>query len=289
MRRTLKVTYDTIRGSIRHMTRRDASLLAAGLAFFAMISLAPFIVLAIAIAGAVFGADEARHELAQRIQEQLGPKVAEVVKAIADSATDMSSLSVASIVGLVLLVWSSSKLFVEIRRALHAMWEIAPPAEGVRGAVLAYLRGRLFAALGTLIFGGLLLALTGSRVVLHVIFHAAKSWGLLGLADFVVSLGLATVLVALVFRLLPDRSPSRRAIWAGAFATAIMLVIGRWLVGWYVSAGAIDSAYGAAGSVVVFLVSAYWSSLAFLFGARLAHDMEQQWRRATPMVINAAG
>lgn len=260
------------------MLRRDASLLAAGLAFFAMISLAPFIVLAIAIAGAVFGAEAARAELHQRIQGELGPKVADVVRAIADSASDPDSLSVASIVGVVLLIWSSSKLFMEIRRALHAMWEIPPPIEGgFRGAVLAYLRGRLFAALGTLIFGALLLALIGSRVVLHFVFDAAKGWGVLGVVDLIVSLALAAALVALVFKLLPDRSPSRRAIWFGALATALMLFVGRVLVGWYVSAGAIDSAYGAAGSLVVFLVSAYWSSLAFLFGARLAHDLDARW------------
>jgi membrane protein len=83
----------------------------------------------------------------------------------------------------------------------------------------------------------------------------------------------------IVYRLLPSRGPRGWPLWAGALATALMLVAGRSLVAAYVSAGAIDTAYGAAGSAVVFLIWAYWSSLGFLFGARLAWALDDLWRR----------
>ena len=162
---------------------------------------------------------------------------------------------------------------MEVRRALHAMWQIPPPVElGFRGALLRYLRARLFAALGTILFGAFFLALLGSRVALQIVADVVAGfpidvWWVL---EPLLAIALVTCLVMVVFKLLPDRGPRGWTLWAGALATSVLLLIGRSLVTLYVSAGAIDTAYGAAGSAVVFLVWAYWSSLAFLFGARLA-------------------
>jgi len=269
------------------LMRRDASLLAAGLAFFAMISLAPFVVLGVAIGGLVFGAETAREELYTRVADELGPRVAEFITSLAQDATNRASLSVATIVGIVLLLWSSTRLFMEVRRALHAMWQIPPPLEnGFRGAILAYLKGRLFAAIGTLIFGSLFIALLGSRIALKVVTDVVADGESLDLPveiwaiiEPAVSLALITALIVIVFKLLPDRGPRGLPLWAGALATAAALTLGQRLVGLYISAGAIDTAYGAAGSAVVFLVWAYWSSLAFLFGARLAWALQELWTR----------
>jgi len=291
-----KATASIVWGDVAYLLRRDASLLAAGLSFFALISMAPFIVLSVAIGGAVFGHATARAELYERVAAEVGPEVARFVVGLAQGATDSLSLSIASIVGVVLLLWSSSKLFVETRRALHAVWEIAPPVE-VRGAILGYLRARAFAAIGTVILGALFLALLGSRVALGVVKRAVEgsfldlSWGVWSVLDVVITLGMTTALVVLVFRVLPDRRPRARAMWIGALATAMLFYLGRSLVGQYVSAGAIGSAYGAAGSIVVFLVWAYWSSLAFLFGARLAFMLDARWPlpSARPPGVPATG
>ncbi|MCC6621530.1 MAG: YihY/virulence factor BrkB family protein [Deltaproteobacteria bacterium] len=279
-------------GDVTWLLRRDASLLAAGLSFFALISMAPFIVLAVAIGGAVFGHEAARAELYARVADEVGPEVAGFVTGLAQGATDALGLSIASIIGVILLLWSSSKLFVETRRALHAVWEIPPPVE-VKGAILGFLRARAFAAIGTVILGALFLALLASRVALGVLKRAIEgsfldvSWGVWSALDVVVTLLLTAALVVLVFRVLPDRRPRARAMWVGALATAVVFYVGRWAVGVYVSAGAIGSAYGAAGSIVVFLVWAYWSSLAFLFGARLAHMLDARWPRRVPATATA--
>jgi len=276
LRRLKRASFAVVRtiGQVaRYLMQRDASLLAAGLAFFAMISLAPFIVLAVALGGAFFGKEAAQLELHARVAGELGNEVADFVVGLAKNAADAESLSIATIVGILLLLWSSTRLFMEVRRALHAMWQIPPPVElGFRGALLRYLRARLFAALGTILFGAFFLALLGSRVALQIVadFVAGFPIDVWWVLEPLLAIALVTCLVMVVFKLLPDRGPRGWTLWAGALATSVLLLIGRSLVTLYVSAGAIDTAYGAAGSAVVFLVWAYWSSLAFLFGARLA-------------------
>jgi len=272
-------TLKTVIAVARYLMQRDASLLAAGLAFFAMISLAPFIVLAVALGGAFFGRDTAQGELHARVAGELGTQVADFVVGLAKNAADAQSLSIATIVGIVLLLWSSTRLFMEVRRALHAMWQIPPPIEFTfRLAVVKYLKARLFAALGTVIFGALFLALLGSRVALNVVADLVSGFpiNLWVVLEPVLAVGLVTLLVMIVFKLLPDQGPRGWPLWVGALATAAFLLVGRTLVALYVSAGAIDTAYGAAGSAVVFLIWAYWSSLAFLFGARLAWALAEQ-------------
>lgn len=269
------------------LMRRDASLLAAGLAFFAMVSLAPFIVLAVALSGLVFGQAAARAELAETLTEEVGSQVADFVVGLAQDATNRASLSVATVVGVVLLLWGSTRLFMETRRALHAMWQIPPPLEnGFKGAVLAYLKGRLLAAVGTLIFGALTLAALGARVVIDTVKREVGdgdgvdvALGVWSVIEPFVSLALGAAVILLVFRLLPDRGPRGWPLFFGALAAAGLLFLGRHLVMLYVSTGAIDTAYGAAGSAVVFLIWAYWSSLAFLFGARLAWALDELWMR----------
>lgn len=282
VKRALWSTVKTVVAVVRYLMQRDASLLAAGLAFFAMISLAPFIVLAVALGGAFFGKEAAQGELHARVATELGTQVADFVVGLAKNAADPGSLSIATIVGIVLLLWSSTRLFMEVRRALHAMWQIPPPVErGFRGAVVDYLKGRLFAAIGTVIFGALFLALIGSRVALQVVADLVSDFpiDLWWVLEPALAWAIVTALVMIVFKLLPARGPRGWPLWVGAAATAAMLLIGRNLVALYVSAGAIASAYGAAGSAVVFLVWSYWSSLAFLFGARLAWALAEDSRR----------
>jgi membrane protein len=280
-------TLRTLWAVVLFLLQRDASLLAAGLAFFAMVSIAPFIVLAVATAGLVFGADSARAELHARITAEVGPEVAQFVTSLARDAANLASLSVASLFGTLILLWGSTRLFMEVRRALHVMFQIPAPLEGgFRGAALAYLRGRLFAALGTLLFGAFFLALLGLKYALD--FALGPSRALWAPLEGLTSLGLLAALVALVFKLLPDRSPRRAALWIGAVSTALLLFLGRALIAWYISAGAIGTAYGAAGSAIVFLVWAYWSSLGFLFGARLAWALELLWQRRAAAPLEGA-
>ena len=268
--------------TVKSANNRDVSLLAAGLAFFALISMAPFLIIAVAVAGAIYGAEAANAELHERIVNELGPQVADLISSLADGARQLGSVSIATLVSVVVLFWGSTRLFAEVRRALHTLWDVPPrPPSGVRAAIFGYVRGRLVAALGTLIFGAVFLVLLGSRVALNLAKDVLGDLNFLDLPlpvwvilENVVALGVVALLVVIVYKLLPDRTPSGRPLWGGALLTAGLLLIGRFLVAAYVATGTIDTAYGAAGSLVVFLVWAYFSALAFLLGARLTHLLE---------------
>ncbi|TNF32260.1 MAG: YihY/virulence factor BrkB family protein [Deltaproteobacteria bacterium] len=282
--------------TVKSAMNRDVSLLAAGLAFFALISMAPFLIIAVAVAGSIYGAEAANAELHARIVEELGPQVADLVTNLAAGARNLGSVSLATLVSVVVLFWGSTRLFAEVRRALHTLWDVPPrPPAGIRAALFGFVRGRLVAALGTLIFGAVFLALLGSRVALNIAKDAVGGLNWLDLPlpvwavlENLVALLLVAGLVVVVYKLLPDRTPSGKPLWGGALLTAGLLLVGRFLVAAYVATGAIDSAYGAAGSLVVFLVWAYFSSLAFLLGARLTHLLETRAYRTEEGAAHAS-
>jgi membrane protein len=289
LRRIARDTLTTLVAAIGFLGQRQASLLAAGLAFFALISLAPFVILAVAIGGAIFGPEATREELRLQIGDDLGPGVTDFVLSLAEGAANRTSLSVASIVGILLLFWSSTRLFAEVRTALHAIWNLAPPPRtSFRSTLLRFLKARLVAALGTLFFGAVFLALLGSRLILTALFGGGPSslpWGLVSVVEFGFAIVLFTAVVYSVYRFLPVRGPRGKALLVGSFITAILLILGRSVVGLYVTVGAIGSIYGAAGALIIFLIWAYWSALAFLFGARLTHDLRARWGGDAPRDI----
>lgn len=294
--RVVRDTFTTAYSAIGFLGERQASLLAAGLAFFALISLAPFVILAVAIGGAIFGPEATRAELQIQLSHNVGPEVTEFALSLAKGAANEVSLSIASLIGLAVLFWSSMRLFGEVRESLHAIWNLPPPTEkSIRGAILRYLKARLLAALGTLAFGAVFLVLLASRLVLTNIFGLtpgtqplAVPWALWSLFEYIVSLSLFTGIVYLVYRFLPDRGPRGKALFVGSLITAVLLLLGRGAVGLYVSVGAIGSAYGAAGALIVFLIWAYWSALVFLFGARITYALRERWHGNEPKTEDVA-
>lgn len=284
------------KGIFEYLGDHNWSIYSAGLSFYALLALTPFVVIAIAIGGAFFGDQTARMELYATVMKEAGPQVANLVVGFADGAANITSLSIASIVSAFVLLWSSTNLFTQVRSALHEAWGIEPPKEtkgGLVGAIVKFLRYRLFAAIGTLVFGALFIALLALRLVLNVVADKTNAWldvpiWIWDIVDIGVALTFITVFVRIVFRLLPDQSPKGWAPWIGGFATAILLVLGRTGVALYLSVGHVDSAYGAAGAIVVFLGWAYWSAFVFLFGARLTYALANLWGRwpepqSTPM------
>jgi membrane protein len=289
-KRIARDTFQTIVAVAGFLGERQASLLAAGLAFFALISLAPFIILAVAIGGAIFGPEATRDELRLQIGDEMGPQVTDFILSFAEGAANLASLSVASFVGLLLLFWSSMRLFVEVRSALHAIWNLPPPSiRTFKSTIARFFRGRLIAAAGTLLFGAIFLVLLASRLLLNNLLGIAPGktplsipWWLWSTVEYLLALVTLTLVVHAVYRLLPDRGPRGKALLVGSLITAYLLMVGRSIVGWYVSAGAIGSAYGAAGALIVFLIWAYWSALAFLFGARLTFALREKWSGDNP-------
>ncbi len=249
----------------------DASRLAAALAFYTALSLAPLLVIVISIAGLAFGDEAARGQIVGQIDGLVGPDGAAAVQTILASARDPASGVVATIVGVVVLLVGASGVFGELQGALNVIFEVKPrPGRGVLGFVkdrffsFTMVIGVGFLLLVSLVIGAAITAV-GSRLG-----GVPDAWPILWQAlHLIVSLVVATGLFALIFKIIPDVQIGWRDVVPGAIATAVLFTLGRYLIGLYLGHGAVSSSYGAAGSLVAMLVWVYYSAQILFFGAEL--------------------
>lgn len=259
----LKKTYSAWSG-------HNAPLLAAGLSYFSIFSLAPFLILLVAVAGMVLGDAVAESEVLGQARRVLGPSGAEFLKSLLDNA-QRSGKGVASAFSILMLLVGASGLFKQLQTALNVIWEAEPARRGWRQVV----KNRLL-LLTLLIFVGLLLLLFFTvNVGLGAFADLLGEGSLLGNAvfwktvNFAASFAVLTSFLALVFKLLPRTHIGWKDVLVGSAATALMQSIGILLIGLYFSHVEFNSLYGVAGSVVAVLVWIYFSAQILLFGAEL--------------------
>jgi membrane protein len=247
----------------------NAARVAAALAFYTLLSMAPLVVLSISIAGFVLGEDSARDHLVREVGGMVGPQAAGALNAIIESAHQSDSGVISSIIGVIVLLVGASGVFGELQSALDTIWGVKPkPQRGIMGMV----RDRLFSF--SMVVGVafvLLVSLVVSAVLSGVGRFMADSlpggaalWQAL---NIVVSLGVITVLFAMIFKVVPDVEIRWRDVWVGAFVTAALFTGGKYLLGWYLGNSTVASSYGAAGSVVALVVWVYYSAQILFLGA----------------------
>ncbi len=262
------VLYDTLRAFNQH----DAPRLAAALAFYTLLSLAPLVILAVAIAGFIFGHSSAQSQLLYEVESLIGSQGSEAVKAMIENAQKPAAGTIASLIGLGTLLFGASGVFCELRSALNQMWEVTTSSAG---GVLATLRQR-FLSVGMALAVGFLLLISlifsTTLAAFGKYFHAfpMPTFGL-AMIDFVVSLAGISLLFTLIFRYVPEKKIPWHHALTGATFTALLFTIGKLLIGFYLGKAAVGSAYGAAGSLVVVIVWVYYSSMIFFFGAEFTH------------------
>ncbi len=249
-----------------------APTFAASIAYYTAFSLAPTLVIALAVAGAVFGADAARGAVEQELTGFIGPAAAEAVQGVMASNSTRGSGLFASIVGAILMIFAATAVFAELQTALNVIWKVKPKQTN---GVLAFLRTR-FLSLGVVLGIGFLLMVSlvisavigmiGNRVGLMV-----PGWAtLMQVFNVVLSFAAITVLFAMMFKLLPDEKIAWRDVWLGAAVSSGLFAFGKYLIALYITESAVASSYGAAGSLAALLIWVYYSSLTTLFGAELA-------------------
>jgi membrane protein len=247
----------------------SAPSLAAALAYYALLSLAPLIVLALALAGLLFDQQAARGGISAELSGVVGSAGATAIESIVKSAKSPGSGIVSSVLGLVVLLFGASGVFGELQSALNAIWEVAPrPGRGLKGLIrdrlfsFAMVMGVAFLLLVSLIFSAGLAAvgrlLSGSLPGGEVLWQGL---------NFLISLGAVTALFALTFKTVPDAKVAWRDAWTGGFVTALLFTLGKFLIGLYLGKSAISSSYGAAGSLVLLVIWVYYSASILLFGA----------------------
>lgn len=260
-----------------------AEMVAAGLAFFTLLSMAPLIIIAVAIAGAVLGHSAALGEALLVVQDAMGNDAAETVAKWVAQAAD--SGTAASLVGFALALYTASRLAEQLRVGLNQVWNVDErQAEGFKANVTDYVKRRLFAFLLVLASGPLLLAVFASRTLISWVQRAIfpdAPWTamLVELSQIAFSLASVAIVSAVVFKVVPDTRVGWRAATRGALLTSLLFNIGNWLVGLYLSHAAVAQAYGAAGSVIVVLVWLYFSAQMFLFGAELTQVYSRHFGR----------
>ena len=240
----------------------------AAIAFYAVTSLAPVLLLVISIAGLAFGEDAARGAVLAQLTSLMGPQTADVLNAALASASSKSSGVLAALIGIGTLVATASGVFGEMQAALNRIWKAQPKA----GTVSRLIRARaaslgLVAALGFLL--AISLVVSAALTAFGSYLNARLPFGetILSILNVVVSLALLSVLFAAIYKVLPDRPIAWRDVLVGAVVTAILFTIGKSLIGWYLGSSAVASSYGAAGGLIVLLFWVYYSTQTFLLGA----------------------
>lgn len=243
---------------------------AAAVSFYTLFSLAPITIIAVAVAGSVFGEEAARGQLSEQLVQLIGRESAEVVeKAVAASQPSEKSW-VSTMIGIGVLVIGATSVFAQLQDSLNQIWGVMPKPS--RNSLVVLLIRRLVSFAMVLTVGFLLLV---SLILTTALAAAVRVAGdyipvpafLLGSTDVVLALSVITLLFALVFKVLPDVHLRWADVWRGAFLTAILFSIGRLLISFYLSHSTVASTYGAAGSLVALLIWVYYSCAILFFGA----------------------
>ena len=253
--------------------RHDAPRLGAALAFYTVLSIAPLVVVTIAVAGMAFGDEAARGQIAYQIRDIVGGAGARVIQEILKSARHAESGILATIAGAFTLLVGASAVFRELRSSMNRIWDV-PEATSftLRGTIRAYLGSfAMVLAVGFLLLVSLILT-TAIEIFVNVVSTRLPEMPFaIQVFNFIVSFMVVTLLFALIYKFVPDTRVRWRNVWHGAIVTAILFTIGKSALALYIAKAGVGSAYGAAGSIVALLVWVYYSAQIFFLGAEFTH------------------
>jgi membrane protein len=252
----------------------------AAIAYYMVFSLAPMLVMVIAIAGLAFGQKAAEGALFDGLADLVGPESAGAVQAMLRSASSTRTGILATVVGFGTLIIGATAVFSELQSALNVIWKA--PASGGLG-VPHLLKSRLLGLSVVLVIGFLLLVSLVISTALAA-FSDYLDWILPGLATILhiihlaLSFSFTTVLFAMMFKILPDNPVEWEEVWLGGAVAALLFTVGKHLISFYIGSSNMASTYGAAGALIIVLVWVFYSAQIFLLGAELAKAHSDQRR-----------
>jgi len=278
--RGLRHLVTALRGTVRLWVSHRGDRLAAALAFYAVFSMAPLLVIVIAVAGQVFGPEAVRGEIVAQFGSLIGVEAARQVEVIIQGASNPASGIIAALIGGLSLMAGATAVFAQLKEALNAIWD-APPLK--RGFLKTVFRDRIRSL--AMVFGVAFLLLVS--LVLSAALAALSRWAapympdfpfsLAGTVDFVLSFVLVSGLFAMIYRILPDVVISWGDVAIGAAVTAVLFNFGKYLIGLYLGQSSLGSVFGAAGSLAILMVWVYYSAAVFLLGAAFTRVYSLTW------------
>ncbi len=263
-----------LKQTFQEWQRADAFGKSAALAYYTVFSLPGLLILILQVAGLVWSTAEVQAQLTDQVREVLGPEAARQVQTVIVNSQQQAGSTLALIAGVATMIFGATGVFFQLQKSLNDVWgvELKPDA-----GIVKMLISRL-TALGLVLAIGFLLLVS---MLLTAAISLLRDWiqqqpidlpsGSIFLMEEVVAFLLFTVLFALIFKILPDVDIRWRFVWPGALITSLLFTLGKFLLGFYFGQSDPTSAFGAAGSIVLLLLWAYYSGLIFLFGAAFTH------------------
>ena len=271
MLKTLRRVWGVLYGAAVELIADDGLVLAASVAFFAIFSLAPLLLLVVALAGLVFGQDQTSAEIQRQFESLMGSDSAQFVAGVISRASKGSG-GVAAVVSIGTLIFGATGVFVQLKAALNRVWGVQIKSEKTRDTLVRLIWGRVASFAMMLVIAFLLLV----SLAVSAALAALARWSseliperelLMRTINGLISFAVLTFLFCAAFKILPDVRIAWRVVWFGGAVTALLFTIGKELIGVYLGQGSVASVYGAAGSMIVILLWVYYSSIIFLYGA----------------------
>ena len=265
--------FKLIRNTIHEWQEDRAPRLAAALAYYTTFSLAPVLILIIAIAGLVGGQQAAQSQVMAQIQDLLGPQGSTFVQGMIQSASQPATGIAATLIGAATLLFGALGVFGELQNSLNMIWDVKPkPARNLWDGIKRFFLGRLLSftmvlGIGFLLLASLVLsaALSALGQFVSATLPLANLW--LQLINFFSSFLVITLLFAMIFKFLPEADIAWKDVWLGAAVTSALFTLGKFLIGLYLGRSRVGSIFGAAGSLAILLIWIYYSAQILFFGA----------------------
>ena len=268
----LRATWDVLKQTVLNFFQDDSFSYASSIAFYTIFSLPAILIISLSVGATVYERDVVQEELINQVGRLIGKESAADVEQILVNAALDSTGTFAKIVGIATLIFSATTVFISLQTSLNKIWGIKPKPE--RG-IVKYVIDRLLSLAMVISIGFLLLVSlvidTALVVIQNSLSEILAGWTLylVTALNIAVSLALITLIFAIMFKVLPDAKIKWKDVWIGSLVTTAFFALGKYLIGFYLGNSSLNSAYGAAGSLVIILIWVYYSTVIFLFGAEL--------------------
>jgi membrane protein len=266
-----------LKGTFAEFSEDNVLRLSAALAYYAIFSIGPLLVIVVGVVGLAFGHEHVRHQIQEQLKSTLGPDSAKMIESMMSAQKQGTSL-ITTIVGIVALLIGAGGVFGQLQDALNTIWEVkAKPGTGIWG----FIRNRFLSFSMVLGMGFLLLVSMALTTFLTAV--GGKIGGMLPISEvlihilnFIVTFGVVALLFAMIFKYLPDVKIPFSKVWIGAIGTAILFTAGKYLLALYLGRESTKSPFGAAASVIIILMWVYYASLILFFGAEFTQVYAKQ-------------
>ncbi len=283
---TPKRLFQLLKETAHQWSQDKVPRLGAALAYYSVFSLAPLLIIVISLAGIVLGKDAAQGQIRDQIRNTVGDQAAEAIEKTIQQTSQSDGMTLAAVVGIVILIFGASAVFAQLQDALNSIWKVKPkPGLCIAGVI----KDRLLSIAVVFSTGFLMVVSLCISATLSALGKVLADAGLHGspalwqLIEGVMSFAFVTVLFAMIYKILPDVEIAWRYVWRGAALSSFLFSIGKYFIGLYLGRTNATSAFGASGSLVVILIWVYYSSQILLFGAEFTYvDMKQSGSAIVP-------